>query len=74
MEEFPKALATDLITVLVKKVNGTVKVAREPRGTAATFSINVALPDITAADIEFVYAFANSADGKKASNSVYVAL
>jgi hypothetical protein len=74
LADFPKALATDVITVLVKKVNGTVKAVRQARGTGAEFSVQLALPGIAAADMEYVYVFTNSADGKKVSNSVYVAV
>jgi hypothetical protein len=74
LADFPKALATDVITVLVKKVNGTVKAVRQARGTGADFTILFALPGIAAADMEYVYVFTNSADGKKVSNSVYVAV
>jgi hypothetical protein len=55
-------------------VNGTVKVVRQARGTGADFTILFALPGIAAADMEYVYVFTNSADGKKVSNSVYVAV
>ena len=74
LAEYQKALATDVITVLVKKVNAAVKAVRQPRGTDENFTILFALPVITAADIEFVYVFTNSADGKKLSKSVYETL
>ncbi len=69
-----KAQARDMITVLVKRVNKPVKAIRIARGTEADFTVQFELPDIKAAEVEYVYAFANSADGKKASNSVFVAL
>lgn len=72
--DFPKALATDVVTVLVKKVNGALKVVRQPRGDGNTFTAQLAMPGVTAADVEFVYVFVNSADGIKVSNSVYVPL
>lgn len=70
--EFPIAIAFDVITVLVKKAKGAVKVIRQTRGTEAEFTTQFVMPVITASDIEFVYELANSADGKKASNSVFV--
>jgi hypothetical protein len=70
--DYPKALTTDVITVLLKKANGALKAVKQPRGEGETFSAQIALPGITAADVEFVYVFVNSADGTKASNSVYV--
>jgi hypothetical protein len=72
LADFPKALATDLITLLVKKMNGPVKAVRQARSTEADFTVLFALPGIAAADIEYVFVFANSAVGKKVSNSVYV--
>ena len=70
--EMPKAMATDVLTVIAKKANGAIKAARAPRGESDTFSVQLALPGVNAADIEFVYVFVNSANGSKASNSVYV--
>jgi hypothetical protein len=70
--DYPKAQTTDVITVLLKKANGALKAVKQPRGEGETFSAQIALPGITAADVEFVYVFVNSADGTKASNSVYV--
>lgn len=72
--DFPKAQATDVVTVLVKKVNGALKAVRQPRGDGDTFTAQLAIPGIAAADVEFVYVFVNSADGTKVSNSVYVPL
>jgi hypothetical protein len=70
--DYPKAQTTDVITVLLKKANGALKAVKQPRGEGETFTAQIALPGITAADVEFVYVFVNSADGTKASNSVYV--
>ena len=70
--DYPKALTTDVITVLLKKANGALKAVKQPRGESETFTAQIALSGITAADVEFVYVFVNSADGTKASNSVYV--
>lgn len=72
--EMPKALATDMLTVIAQKTNGVIKAVRAPRGESVTFSVQLAMPGITAADIEYVYVFVNSADGSKVSNSVYVPL
>lgn len=70
--DYPKAQTTDVITVLLKKANGALKAVKQPRGEGETFTAQIAMPGITAADVEFVYVFVNSADGTKASNSVYV--
>jgi hypothetical protein len=70
--DYPKAQTTDVITVLLKKANGALKAVKQPRGESETFTAQIALSGITAADVEFVYVFVNSADGTKASNSVYV--
>lgn len=70
--DYPKAQTTDVITVLLKKANGALKAVKQPRGEGETFTAQIAMPSITAADVEFVYVFVNSADGTKASNSVYV--
>jgi len=72
--DYPKATAEDVIIVLVKKLNGGLKAVRQARGTTDTCSVLVSMPGITAAEIEFAYVFVTSADGKKASNSVYVAI
>ncbi len=72
--EMPKALATDVLTVIAQKTNGVIKAVRATRGESVTFSVQLAMPGITAADIEYVYVFVNSADGSKVSNSVYVPL
>ena len=58
--EMPKAMATDVLTVIAKKANGAIKAARAPRGESDTFSVQLALPGVNAADIEFVYVFVNS--------------
>ena len=70
--DYPKAQTTDVITVLLKKANGALKAVKQQRGEGETFTAQIAMPGITAADVEFVYVFVNSADGTKASNSVYV--
>jgi hypothetical protein len=70
--DYPKAQTTDVITVLLKKANGALKAVKQPRGEGETFTAQIAMSGITAADVEFVYVFVNSADGTKASNSVYV--
>ncbi len=70
--DYPNAQATDVITVLVKRLNSAIKVLRQPRGMEAEFTVQFMLPGILATEIEFVYLFTNSADGKKASNSKFV--
>ncbi len=69
---FPKSSADDVVNVLVKKAGRPLKAVQIPRGEAEQLQIEVALPGITAADVEFIYLFAVSKDGSRASNSVYV--
>jgi len=69
---FPKASADDVVNVLVKKAGRPLKAVQTTRGEAEQLQIDVALPGINKEEVEFIYAFVNSADGKKASNSVFV--
>ena len=70
--EFPKASAEDILTVLVKKKNGGLKVVKQVRGSEENCTVLVEMPGISITDIEFAYIFATTSDGKKASNSVWV--
>lgn len=72
--DFPRAGADDVLIVLGKMKTGALYAARQARGNDASTSVLLPLPNVTANDMEFVYVFAVSADGKKASNSAYVAL
>jgi len=70
--DFPKVDATDVITVLVKTLRGAVYFARQVRGAAFEGTLLVQMRNVVLADIECVYLFATTADGKKASDSVFV--
>ena len=67
-----KVAADDVITVVANTQAGALYVARQPRGTQEECSLQLSLPNVSSDDIQFVYAFVSSADGKRASNSVYV--
>ena len=64
--------ADDVITVLCKAKSGALYFVRQPRGSEEQCTINLAIPATARQNIEFVYVFALSADGKKASGTVYV--
>ena len=66
--------ADDVITVLCKSKTGALYFVRQPRGSEEQCTINLAIPALARQNIEFVYAFVLSSDGKKASNSVHVRL
>lgn len=70
--DFPKVDATDVITVLVKTLRGAVYFTRQARGTAFEGTLLVQMRNVVITDIECVYLFATTADGKKASDSVFV--
>lgn len=70
--EFPKAMADDVVTVLVKKTGRSMKAVQTTRGEAEVLHIDVAMPGITAAEVEFLYVFVVSKDGSKSSNSMFV--
>lgn len=68
------AAADDQITVLCRTVNGALYFAKQPRGTDTECQLVLTVPSVAKENIKFVYAFVTSADGKKASNSLFVAL
>ncbi|WP_243348259.1 DUF6266 family protein [Parabacteroides sp. FAFU027] len=73
-QSYPYSSADDVIMVLVKAKNGALYAKRQPRGSEENWTVTVTLPKLLAADIECVFLFATTADGKKASNTVYVPL
>lgn len=73
-QDYPYSSADDVITVLVKARSGALYAKRQPRGSEEAWSVTVALPRSAGMVIDCVYLFATTADGKKASNSVYVPL
>jgi len=68
------AAADDQITVLCRTGNGALYFVKQPRGTEPECQLVLVVPSVIKENIEFVYAFVTSADGKKASNSVFVPL
>lgn len=70
--DYPRASNDDTVIVLVKKAGKAVKAVQQKRSESE--QIDIALPGISKADVEYVYLFACSEDGKKASNSVYIQL
>ena len=66
------SVADDVITVLCKLKTGALYFVRQPRGTEELCTVILPVEGLVRDDIEFVYAFVLSADGKKASNSVHV--
>lgn len=71
---FPKSSATDVLMFLLKTKEGALYSVQAERGSELTSSINLMIPDLLAAQIEFAYIFMTSKDGKKASNSVWVSI
>ena len=70
--DYPQVDATDVITVLVKTLRGAVYFKRQARGEAFEGTMLVQMRNVVLADIECAYLFTTTADGKKASNSVFV--
>lgn len=70
----PKVNATDEVVVVAKTQLGELLLERQVRGDAKTGTIVVDYPGIRAADMKCCYLFVLSADGSKASRSVFVLL
>lgn len=70
--DFPKAGADDVVTVLAKTKAGALYTLRQARGSEENMLLQVAMPEKAKADLECVYVFVTSADGKRVSNSVFV--
>jgi len=70
--DYPHVDATDVITVLVKTLRGAVYFTRQARGDVHEGILLVQMRNVVLAEIECVYLFTTTADGKKASNSVFV--
>ncbi len=68
------SVADDVITVLCKLKTGAFYSTTQQRGTEAECTVNLPIPGVSHDNVEFIYAFVLSADGKKASNSVHVRL
>jgi hypothetical protein len=72
--KIPKVNATDEMVLIAKTQIGELLVEKQPRGTDATGTILIDYPGIQVADVLCCYLFVKSADGSKASKSVYVPL
>jgi len=59
---------------IAKTQIGELLVTKQARGTEAVGTITIAYPNIQAADVKCCYLFVRSADGSKASKSVYLPL
>lgn len=70
----PKVSDTDEVVAIAKTTIGEVLIARQVRGTEVVGTITIAYPNIQAANVKCCYLFVRSADGLKASNSVYVSV
>ena len=66
--------ADDLITVLCRTNKGALYFTKQARGSEDTCQLTVNVPSVVKENIDFVYAYVISADGKKASNSTHVTL
>jgi hypothetical protein len=69
---FPKANETDWIVALAMTKDGAAATVRQQRGGDANGILSIALPHADVSDIEFVYLFTLSANGKIASDSQFV--
>lgn len=68
----PGISSTDRIQVLVGDVQGNLYSLQQERGSEVSLNMVINLPNIMVEDIRFVYLYTVLADGKKASNSVFV--
>jgi len=68
----PKIAANDEIILLILAQSGVIYSARQARGTKKEDSIFLVYRNLNVNDIKCCYIMTLSADGKKASNSVYV--
>jgi hypothetical protein len=69
---FSKANETDWIVALAMTKDGTAATVRQQRGSKVNGILSIALPHADVSDIEFVYLFTLSANGKMASDSQFV--
>ena len=68
----PKINATDEVVAIAKTNIGEILMDTKTRGAETTGTIMIDYPGILAADVKCCYLFVRSADGSKASRSVYV--
>ncbi len=72
--DFPKASTDDVAILLVKTVSGRLYAARDMRGAEEEMTLTVLVAGITKEDIVCTYLIMTTANGKKASDSVFVEL
>ena len=70
----PKVNESDEVVLIAKTFLGELLVTKKVRGTDALGVISIAHPGILATDVKCCYLFVRSANGSKASRSVYVPL
>ena len=68
----PKINATDEVVAIAKTNIGEILMDTKVRGAETTGTIVIDYPGILAADVKCCYLFVRSADGSKASRSVYI--
>jgi hypothetical protein len=69
----PRISDDDEIIAFAMLKSGEVFVEMQPRGIGITETILLKHPDLQPEEVVYCYVFARSRDGKKASNSMYVA-
>ena len=70
----PNVSAKDEVIAFAKKKDSELLVGRQVRGGEETGTILIPDTNLNADDVECCYIFVRSADGKKASNSVFIGL
>lgn len=70
--DFPNAGADNVLIVLAKTKAGALYATHQPRGIDVIGSLLLPMTGVVKTDIEFVYLFLTTLDGKKASNSVFL--
>ena len=69
----PNVSVDDEIIAFFKLQDGELVLGKQPRGSGVTETILLQYPDLQIEEVACCYVFARSRDGKKASNSTYVA-
>jgi len=69
----PNVSVDDEIIAFFKLQDGELVLGKQPRGSGVTETILLQYPDLQIEKVVCCYVFARSRDGKKASNSTYVA-
>jgi hypothetical protein len=72
LSSIPKVSETDEVVAFAKLKSGELIIARQPLGSEEVGTILIPYPNIVAANVVCCYAFAVSADGMKASKSVFI--